>query len=657
MIEPIRILILEDNPADYELVEHAIRKAGLDVAVRRAENREQFVQSLDEFDPHLVISDFHLPSFDAFSALQIVRATRPMLPFILCTGTLGDEVAVEIIKGGATDYVLKTRLARLAPAVNRAMQEVEDRLERERVQNELDKSERRYSLLFANMPLGMAHQEIVIDEHGQPCDFIFRDVNDVFEELVGLKRADILGCRATDVVPAFKTTRRELIAEFGRVALNNEVLRFEEYFENMRRWYNMTVYSTQKGFFITLIQDITAQRRAEDELRRSEQQLLQAQKMEAMGRLAGGVAHDFNNILTVISGRADVLLAKPELGHLVHDNVAEIQDAAARAAALTRQLLAFSRKQVAHPTKIDLNAIITNLLKMLKRLVSEDVRLETQLLPNLGATKADVGQVEQVIMNLVVNARDAMPNGGTLTIKTYELELHEGEGANPADAQPGSYIALAVSDTGCGIGDQDLPHIFEPFFTTKGPEKGTGLGLSTVLGMVREAKGCARVHSQVGIGTTFEILLPHTGAAIQDGPHENASAKTEAGHETILVVEDEDTVRNIVRIILSQQGYRVFDVSSSTEALTLAAEHHGAIHLLLTDVVMPDMNGRKLVDQFERLYPQTRILFMSGYPDDTALVERIVASEASFIQKPFAIEDLLEKVREVLDAPERALDA
>ena len=387
------------------------------------------------------------------------------------------------------------------------------------------------------------------------------------------------------------------------------------------------------------------------ERRALEQQLRQAQKMEAIGRLAGGIAHDFNNLLMVISGYSEFLLER-----LAHDAplrapAQEIANAAQRATSLTRQLLAFSRKQMLAPKIIDLNAIVTENLKMLNRVIGEDIDLEMVPGADLGAVKADPGQIEQVIMNLAVNARDAMPQGGKLTIQTANATLDENYARFHDPVKPGEYVMLAIHDTGSGMDAETQSHIFEPFFTTKGP-KGTGLGLSTVYGIIKQSGGYIWVETEPDKGTTFKIYLPLATEAGEQAPLQAAAAASqpERGLETILVVEDESNLRRLVRQYLENQGYVVLEASGGAAAIRLAVAHAGPIHLLLTDVIMPGMNGRELAQRIASLRPTTKILFMSGYTENAIGHNGTLDAGINLLQKPFTLPALKNKAREVLDS-------
>ena len=404
----------------------------------------------------------------------------------------------------------------------------------------------------------------------------------------------------------------------------------------------------QAIFFELFTEDVTEQRALE-------QQLRQAQKMEAVGRLAGGIAHDFNNLLMVISGYCEFLLERIGSDVALRGSVQEIANAAERATSLTRQLLAFSRKQILAPKVLDLNAIVTENLKMLRRMIGEDIDLGMVAGAEIGTVKADPGQIEQVIMNLAVNARDAMPHGGKLTIETANVTRDEEYARLHAPVTPGEYVMLAISDTGMGMDAETQAQIFEPFFTTKGL-KGTGLGLSTVYGIIKQSGGYIWVYSEPGKGTSFKVYLPRvsaTGEAIVAEPSVT-NAKLEPAQETILLVEDESNVRQLARQYLENQGYTVLEAADGAAAIEISNAHPGPIHLLLTDVIMPGMNGRELARRVSALRPETKVLYMSGYTENAIAHNGILDEGIALLQKPFTLTTLRTKVREKLSSRFRA---
>lgn len=383
--------------------------------------------------------------------------------------------------------------------------------------------------------------------------------------------------------------------------------------------------------------------------KRMEQQFLQAQKMESVGLLAGGIAHDFNNLLTAIIGFSDMVLQSDELSATGREYINEVKNAGMRAADLTRQLLAFSRKQVIAPVILDLNGIVSQMDKMLRRLLGENIQLTHKLEPALNPINADASQMEQIVMNLAVNARDAMPTGGQIVIETKNVELDKYYALNRPEVIPGHYVMLAISDTGTGISPADQARIFEPFFTTKEKGKGTGLGLATVYGIVKQSGGYIYLYSEPGMGTIFRVYMPVAEPAEKPaGETASASHYLSKNNETILLVEDEPSVRTVARTILKNYGYKILEASSGNEALRICEQHPGPIHLLLTDVLMPEMNGQELSSRISSRYPEVRVLFMSGYTDDAISRHGILEEGTAFLTKPFTAESLARKIHEVL---------
>ncbi len=389
-------------------------------------------------------------------------------------------------------------------------------------------------------------------------------------------------------------------------------------------------------------------KQAEERLRQTEDQLLKAQRLEAVGRLASGISHDFNNLLGVIIGYADVMEEQIEAGSELIAPLESIQAAATRAADLTRQLLAFSRRQAVAPEVIDLNVVVREMDRMLQRIIGETIEVETRLDPELGPVEADPGQVEQVVMNLVVNARDAMPGGGRLTIETANVLFDEAYIRSHKDVPPGAHVLLAVTDTGEGMDEQTCARVFEPFFTTK--PTGTGLGLATVHGVVKQCGGTIWVYSEPGQGTTFKVYLPRSGGDVQPGAAPLSLGAAPGGHETVLVAEDEPMLRELLCRVLSSAGYTVLRAGDGPEALGICTEHGGPIHLLLTDVVMPSMGGQELAGLARALRPELRTLFASGYADHAVVSNGQLEPGLHFIQKPFAPAELLHRIRQLLDA-------
>jgi two-component system cell cycle sensor histidine kinase/response regulator CckA len=514
MKSTLHILHLEDNPNDAALVQSTLEAGGIACATTCVRSRDDFVAALERGGVDLILSDFSVPAFDGFSALEIAHTRWLDIPFILVSGTLGEERAIDSLKSGATDYVLKGHLPRLVPAVRRAMLEVKERVER----------------------------------------------------------------------------------------------------------------------------------------RKLEAQLIEAQKMEVIGHLAAGVAHDFNNILAVIMGYGNLITAGLEPDSPLQKYAEEIQHAADRAVGLTRQLLIFSRKQVVQPVVLNLNDAVKDMDKMLRRLVDENIALTVLPGTEIGSVKADAGYIGQVLMNLIVNARDAMPNGGKLVIATSNVTLDENDGHAHVGVIPGDYVMLSVSDTGTGMTDEVKARLFEVFFTTKPAGKGTGLGLATCQTIVKQCCGHIVVESALGKGTTFKIYFPRVdqAPAIAVGPV--ITGPLPRGTETLLIVEDEPSVRHLARGVLEAQGYKVLSASNGQDALRVAREHkEPPIRLVVTDVIMPLMGGKVMAEWLKTTYPDLKILFTSGYTDDAIAHHGVLETGIAFLSKPYTPAMLARKVRAMLD--------
>lgn len=403
-------------------------------------------------------------------------------------------------------------------------------------------------------------------------------------------------------------------------------------------------------YFTGIIRDISGRKKGEEELRLSEEQLRQSQKMETVGQLAGGVAHDFNNLLTAIIGYGELMAYKLEPENPLHKEIKEIKRAADRAAMLTRQLLAFGRRQIFQPKVLNLNDVLLEMDKMLRRLIGEEIELKTVLSPSLGWVRADQSQIEQVISNLVLNARDAMPSGGILTLETRNAELDENYTRNHLDAKAGTYVMMAVTDMGIGMNEEIKSHLFEPFFTTKDKTKTSGLGLSTAYGIVKQSGGHLSVYSEPGKGSTFKVYLPRVQAAVEGEEKAKAAVvRPPAGKETVLLVEDEEILRDLARNVLEINGYKVLSANNGVEALSLSEKHKDPIHILITDVVMPKMNGRELAEKLKVLRPGIKVLYMSGYTDDAVIQRGKLEPGTAFLPKPFTPSVFVAKVREIME--------
>ncbi|HEY1262952.1 MAG TPA: PAS domain S-box protein [Terriglobales bacterium] len=519
-------------------------------------------------------------------------------------------------------------------------QQLASAIEHKHSEDALRQSEARHRSLVESAVYGMFRMSL---------DGVFRDVNPALVGMFGYERAEEV--LALDPRKQVFSNPAELERVLGECRAKGRLDNFETSWKRkdgssiVVRLSGRAVGAEGKAaeFLEVIAEDVTEKRVLEEQFR-------QAQKMEAVGRLAGGMAHDFNNLLMVISGYAEVLLEKIDANNPMHGRVTAIQQAADRATTLTRQLLAFSRKQLLELKVVDLNAIVSDMERLLRPLIGETVELTTQLGSKLGRTRADAGQLEQVIMNLVVNAKDAMPAGGKIHIVTANVDLDERYCREHTYMQPGPYVMLSVTDNGCGMNKETLSRIFEPFFTTKEKGKGTGLGLSTVYGIVKQSGGYVFANSEIGRGTTFRIYLARVEEPAEATDNAKAAGGATHGSETVLLVEDEESVRQLVRETLEMRGYRVMEAESGEAALALAASHKAPIQLLITDVVMPGINGRELAKVLVASRPQMLVLFLSGYTEDAILLEGSLEPGTAFLQKPFTLQNLARKVREVLSA-------
>ena len=482
------------------------------------------------------------------------------------------------------------------------------------------------------------------------------DVNPAYCAMSGYSREELLRMRISDLES--EESLEETASHIRRIR-EKGFDRFEARHRRkdgspLRVAASVTFIGQERGLMVCFLQDITERKRLEVEREKLGEQFRMSQKMEGIGRLAGGIAHDFNNILTVILSSAGFALEGLKDGDPLREDVLEIEKAGKRAASLTRQLLAFSRKQMLQPVPLDLNWAIVELEKMLRRIIGEDVAVELILAPDLGLVMADPGQVEQVIVNLAINARDAMPKGGKLTIETANVDLDAAYAAMHDGVVPGPHVLVRVADSGTGMDEPTRARIFEPFFTTKGPGKGSGLGLSTVYGIVAQSAGSIVVESEPGQGTTFKVYLPREASLAMPTVTAPRAVMQIGGSETILVVEDEESVRHLAKRILSRGGYTVLAAANGAEALLLCEKHPGEIHLALTDVVMPEMGGAVFAERLAKVRPGTQIVFMSGYTDDAIGHHGVLDPGIQFIGKPFARDELLRKVRGALDRGSKA---
>ena len=632
MTEHLRVLQVEDHESDAALIVRLLEKAGYAVEAERVEDAAAMRAALSQREWDVIIADYRLPVFDAPSALRILLDSGGDIPFIVVSGTVGEVLAVEMMRAGAHDYLMKDSLARLAPAVKREVREARDRRERRR-------AEERLALAVTATRCG------TFDYYPQTGELIW---SDVAKRQFGLSPAaeasyeTFLRALHPDDRDRVDRAVQETLRPGGSgwCEIEFRTIGLED---RMERW----LAASGRAFFDS---DGRAVRFVgvnieTTERKQLEEQYRQAQKLESVGRLAGGVAHDFNNLLTVIGGYAHMAAEELAPRHPLREALAEITKASDRAGELTRQLLAFSRRQVTAPKNISLNDLVRGVEKMIRRLIGEDIELVVKLDPEAGSIWADSGQIEQVIVNLAVNAKDAMPSGGKLVIETATLVAGEQFAQARLSVSPGPYVRLTVSDTGTGMTAETKTHIFEPFFTTKEAGKGTGLGLSTVYGIVQQSKGTIWVTSEPGLGASFEMLFPATGEKVAPAPPEPVSSHP-LGSETILLAEDEPGLRGFVKHELVRHGYTVLAAANGREAIDLARDHGKRIDLLLADIVMPEMGGASLAEKFSQEYPGVPIVLMSGYHAEEALNGR---RPSHFLQKPFTSAALLTRLREVLN--------
>ncbi len=653
------ILIVDDAPANLTLLTRMLRQQGY--AVHAASEGGLALRFLRETVPDLILLDVVMPGLDGYQLCAQIKADprtsgTPVI-FISSADDVIDKVRA--FASGGVDYIVKPFhpeevLARIEThlALRALRLDLEARV-RERTVELLELNERLQREMAEH---ARTAQEMTDLYNRAPCGYHSLDhqarfvrINDTELHWLGYTRQEVVGkLKIVDIITP--ECHERLRGYFATVKAGGEVRNVEV--DLLRKdgtimpvLVNAIAVTDSAGRFLmsnaTLI-DIAARRSLE-------QQLRHAQKLEAVGRLAGGIAHDFNNILTVIIGYSGLALDNLSPGDPLYEPIHDIRKAGERASALTTQLLAFSRRQILRPRVFDLNAVVADMDKMLRRLIGEDVELHAVLDPELGRVRADLGQIEQVIMNLAVNARDAMPAGGKLTIRTRNFELGATPASRPPSLAPGCYVVLAVSDTGQGIDEEVQAHIFEPFFTTKQVGTGTGLGLSTVYGIVEQSGGHIAVSTRKAGGTTFEIYLPRVDEALSAVEPVPALAAAH-GQETILLVEDEAMVRTLSRQILETAGYTVLEASSAGEALSHCDSHAGAIDLLITDVVMPQMGGPELATRISDRRPSVPVLYVSGYTEDAIVHRGALECGTSFLQKPFRPDDLRRKVRQVLEA-------
>lgn len=655
MTKLLRVLNIEDSETDHELLRRHLAKNGFLLSIERVQTAATMEKALASENWDVILCDYSMPSFSAPEALGLMREMGADIPFIIISGTVGEEEAVKALKAGASDYLIKDNLARLIPAIEREIADAENRHalrraeeEEKRLDAELLRERERISNIVASVP------GVVWEMYGEPNSFPDKldFISDYVETLLGYSVREWLETPnfwLSIIHPDdFERVRHENEASYSRGDSWRTEFRWLAK-DGRVVWVESRSAVIMNGGETVGLRGVTMDI---SDRKLLEEQLMQAQKLESVGRLAGGIAHDFNNMLTAINGYSELTLRKLTQDHPLRKNIEEIKKAGERSALLTNQLLAFSRRQLLRPEVININSVIAETTKMLQRVIGEDIELIANLLPAVGHVKADPGQLSQIIMNLAVNARDAMPSGGKLTIETGNVFVDSVYAQRHPGMLPGAYIKLSVSDTGTGIRESDRPHIFEPFFTTKEIGKGTGLGLATVYGIVKQSGGSIVVSSELGSGSAFEIYLPRVIK------HSLAITKAKSvshfsdGSETILLVEDEEIVRSLLRHLLEACGYRVIEAVDGPTAMSICNNLTEPLDLLITDVVMPQMGGRELAEKLQQVIPELPVLFTSGYTDDVVVRDGVQGADINFIQKPFTLESVSRKVREILDAAE-----
>jgi hypothetical protein len=637
----LRVLVVEDAEDDAFLLLRELASGGYDLTHLRVDTVEALREALHTQVWDLVISDFSLPTLNALDVLKVLAASGLDLPCIVISGTIEEEAAVDALRSGANDFIVKERLSRLLPAVARELREAAGRRQRRAAEIALDKS--RHRMRFALEAAGVGTWESDI-KSGKT------EWSDVLERLHGQPPGSFGGTFEA-FIEAIHPHDRQRVLDLIAQSLRDHT---ESRVEYRVTWPDGSIHwiaGVGQSFYDEAGQpvraagvgmDITVQKHLEEQFR-------QAQKMESIGNLAGGISHDFNNLLSIVTGYCDLLAERFVADTAATEDLAEIRRASASATALTRQLLAFSRKQILAPQVVNLNDTLADFQNMLSRLLEENVRIDFRLAPDLAPVDIDPGQIEQVLLNLAVNARDAMPHGGVLTIETANVTLDESYAQMHVDVQPGAYVALSVSDTGSGMSLDVQARLFEPFFTTKEKGGGTGLGLATVFGIVKQSRGHIWVYSELGMGTTFKLYLPVASSPHVEVPTKRTQASADlAGIETILVVEDADSLRLLSEKILKRYGYTVLLAANGDEAQRVCLDHPDPIHVVLADVIIPGGSGRTIADWITRHRPETKIIYMSGYTDNAIVHHGVLDPGTAFLQKPFSPEALARKVREVL---------
>jgi two-component system, cell cycle sensor histidine kinase and response regulator CckA len=641
MATSLNILIVEDSQNDADLIVAELRRAGFAPEWKRVETEPDFLAEINN-SPDLILSDYSMPQFSGLRAAQLARESGRDIPFILISGTVGEEVAVEAMKSGVADYLLKDRLVRLGRAAEHALEQKQLRAERKQAETALRESEEKFRQLAENI-----NEVFWITD---PAKNRMLYISPAYEKIWGRSCASLYQSPRSWLDAIHPEDRPRIVEAATTKQPRGE---YDETYRILRpdgsvRWIHDRAFPIRNPAgevyrVVGTAEDVTEHRQLEAQFR-------QSQKMEAIGQLAGGVAHDFNNIRAVIQMRAGLLRAEQNLLPTHTDYAGEIEKAAQHAASLTRQLLMFSRRQTLQPRDLDLNGTIAHMVKMLHRILGEDIHIQLKYAPGPLLIRADAGMMDQILMNLTINSRDAMPKGGQLVIETSTVNFDELAAAQSPPARPGSFACLSVSDNGCGILPDVLPRIFEPFFTTKNAGSGTGLGLATVFGIVQQHQGWINVHSEAGQGTTVLVYLPRLAGPQDKTETPYSQLSSRGGSETILVVEDDSVLRAVVRNALTRLGYQVVEAATGISALEVWNQNHAEIRLLVTDLMMPDgLNGKELALQLSRKNSNLKVIYTSGYRADIAGKDLRLEEGVNFLAKPFQIVKLAQAVRNSLD--------
>ncbi len=636
---PLRILHVEDNANDRELIAEHLAGYGLRCDFLVATTEAEFRRGLESTELDLIISDFTLPGFDGETALRLTRQRRPELPFIFVSGTIGEQRAIECLKSGATDYVLKDRIERLPSAITRALHEARQATERTQAMLALRESDERFRQMAENI------EEVFWLADVSPRRIVY--VSPAYERISGRLASELRTAPRAWLEFIHPEDRARMESAAASPPSGDDLECRIVRPDGAVRWINARVFPVRNAAgdiyrLAGIAQDITARRQLEEEARH-------ANKVEAIGQFAAGIAHDFNNVLAVIQMQTQLLLTEPHLSPRQRSGLENTLTAAVRAANLTRQLLTFSRRELTQPRAIDLQEVASDTLKLLRRIIGENIAVETKFTTGLPAVQADPAMIEQVLMNLVINARDAMPKGGRLQIDVALEDVGADRAARHPGAKPGRFLCLSVSDTGCGIPPENLARIFEPFFTTKPPGCGTGLGLANVMRIVTQHKGWVDVQSENARGTTFRVYLPALDDAV--GPAEQRPAVLPRGNgERIMLVEDDEAVCVVARTVLEHFGYRVVDASTAELALQRWAEHRGEFDLLMTDLILPGgMSGGEMAQRFVSARPDLAVIYTSGHSSDVVARHLPAGKSYSILPKPFSAEALVSMVRSALE--------